>query len=277
MTNEFLNLKIYKMGAKLGLFFNKSIMKKVSLHKGDYIKIHLDYNGKEDTFLSKFNYIITLRTFLIKRLGIKEETMIKIKIEKINFLKRSDSLFRNNKLDLLFLIPLKNRLGFDILIYEFLKNNESWLRVWYCFNRGSCKEIEIKRYVDISRFGKFLGLMQSEGTKKNIDVVEFCNKSIFEHLDFLEYLEEIGISKNEITGKFDYHPKIKEIEKIINDFEIKTKIKIRCIAPGPTSGGGYGFKLIFRSRLFAEIISNSLNFIRKLIKEESDIYQKKLY
>lgn len=269
MENEFFDLKVYKMGKKLGLVLNRSIMEKISFNKGEYIKINIKYNGKQEFFLSTFNNIITLRNIIIKKLNLKNNDIIKIKIEKADFLTRADNIFFENKIDILSLIPLKNRLGFNILVHEFKINNEIWLKIWYCFKRGSCKEIEIRRYIDILEFGKFLGLMQSEGTKENINVIEFCNKSIFEHIDFLNCLEEIGISREQVIGKFDYHPRIKNIQEIISNFEKITKIRINYIVPGPTSGGGYGFKVIFRSRLLTEIILNSLNTLRKLIKKES--------
>jgi len=198
-----------------------------------------------------------------------KDDVVKLKIEKALVSERTKNLFNKNKIDMLHLIPNENRLGLKILVNEFQKDSEVWLKIWYCFKRGSCKEIEIRRFIDITKFGKFLGLMQSEGTKENIDVVEFCNKSISEHLDFLEYLEEIGISRTETIGKFDYHPRIKNIGKIIKGFEKTTNVKVRYVVPGPTSGGGYGFKIIFRSRLFREIIINSLKLIRNLIKKKS--------
>lgn len=256
------------MGSKLGIFFNKSLMETTSLNAGDYVKIYIKYDGRTESFLSRFNYLVTLRTHLINKLNLMKDNIVKLKIEKAITSKRKKNLFNNNKIDLLHLIPNENRLGFKILVNEFNRDNEIWLKIWYCFQRGSCKEIELRRYIDISKFGKFLGLMQSEGTKENIDVVEFCNKSINEHLDFLEYLEEVGISREEVVGKFDYHPKIKNIQKIILNFEKATNVKIRYIVPGPTSGGGYGFKIIFRSRLFTEIINNSLRIVRKLIKKK---------
>jgi len=269
MEEKFSEFKVYKMGKKLGLFFNKSLMESTTLNPGDYVKLHIIYNEKQESFLSKFNYLITLRIPLINKLGLVKDDLIKLKIEKAVLSERAKNLFNKNKIDLLHLIPNENRLGFKILVNEFNKNNETWLKIWYCFERGSCKEIEIRRFVDIDKFGRFLGLMQSEGTKENIDVIEFCNKSIIEHLDFLDYLEEIGISRKELIGKFDYHPRIKGINKIIKEFEKTTNIKIRYIVPGPTSGGGYGFKVIFRSRLFREIIINSLKLVRNLIKIDS--------
>jgi len=269
MEGKFSDFKVYKMGTKLGIFFNKSLMEATSLIPGDYVKIHVIYNEKQESFLSKFNYLITIRTPLIKKLSLIKDDIIKIKIEKVITSERTNNLFKKNKIDLLHLIPSENRLGFKILVNEFNKNNESWLKIWYCFKRGSCKEIEIRRFIDIIKFGKFLGLIQSEGTKENIDVIEFCNKSLGEHLDFLEYLEGIGISRKEVIGKFDYHPRIKNIQKIIRNFEKITNLKIRYIVSSPTSGGGYGFKIIFRSRLFREIVINSLTLIRELVKEKS--------
>ena len=269
MEREFSDFKIYKMSSKLGIFFNKSLMDSTSLKPGDYVKIYVQHNGREESFLSKFNYLITLRRPLINKLDLKKDDIVKLKIEKAILSERTGDLFNKNKIDLLHLIPFENRLGFKILVNEFSRNNEIWLRIWYCFKRGSCKQIEIKRFIDIIKFGRFLGLIQSEGTKENINVIEFCNKSIYEHLDFLEYLEEIGIFKEEVIGKFDYHPRIKNIKEIIQDFEKITKIKIRYIVSSPTSGGGYGFKIIFRSRLFREIIINSLKIIKDLIKDRS--------
>jgi hypothetical protein len=268
MNEDFIDFKVYKMGTKLGLSFPDYLIDKLKLNLGETIKVYLRVNGQSHSFLSKLNSIVTLRQKTIKELNLTANQIIEVKIEKPVFSDRPLELFNKNKIDLLYLIPNKNRLGFEILVNEFNKNNESWLKVWYCFNRGSCKELELKRFIDIKKFGKFLGLMQSEGTKTNIDVMEFCNKAITEHLDFINYLAELGIVKKDIVAKLDYHPKIKEIEKITFDFEKQTGIKIRYAISGPTSGGGYGFKLIVRSRLFAEIVYNSLKQIRGIIKQK---------
>ena len=221
MKKEFLKFKIYKMGPKLGLSFPKSLIKELKMNIGDHIKLNIRVNGKECSFLSKLDRLVTLRKKVINELSLIKNQIIEIKSEKPTFSDRPNLLFYKNKIDLLYLIPKETRLGFDILVNEFDKDGESWLKVWYCFNRGSCKELELKRFLNIRQFGQFLGLMQSEGTKKTIDVVEFCNKSVHEHVDFLTYLKGFGINKKEIVGKFSGNLSFAEkdgflIRKVVN-------------------------------------------------------------
>lgn len=268
MGSDFFTSHVYKMGPKLGLYLNKNFMKEIKINIGEPIKIFIKSEGIEDSFLSKMNSLISLKRKIISRLKLVPDKAIDMRIEKFIFSKRPLHLFNDGRIDLLYLIPEKNRLGFEIFVEEFNKKDSIWLKAWYCHNRGSCRAIELKRFLKIEKFGKFLGLMQSEGTKSNIKVMEFCNKSIQEHLDFLEYLDEIGISKELIFAKLDYHPRIKDVQNIINFFEKKTGIPIKYSVMSPTSGGGYGFKMIVRSQLLTEIVNNSLNKIMNLVKEQ---------
>ncbi len=274
MEQDFFTSRVYKMGPKLGLYLTKNFIKEVRINIGEPIRIFIKSEGIEDSFLSKMNSLISLRKKIIARLNLIPDKAINIRIEKFRHSKRPLHLFNDGRIDLLYLIPERNRLGFEIFVDEFNKENSTWLRAWYCHNRGSCKEIELKRFLKIEKFGKFLGLMQSEGTKSNIKVMEFCNKSIQEHLDFLDYLDEMGIFKELIFAKLDYHPRIKDVQNIINFFEKKTGIHIKYSVISPTSGGGYGFKMVVRSQLLTEIVNNSLNKILNLVKEplfEKDI------
>jgi hypothetical protein len=66
MRKESLELKIYKMGPKLGLFFSNLAMKKFKVKIGDNIKINILAAEKEHAFLSKLNELVTVRKDVIK-------------------------------------------------------------------------------------------------------------------------------------------------------------------------------------------------------------------
>ncbi|MBI2105526.1 hypothetical protein HYT56_01670 [Candidatus Woesearchaeota archaeon] len=105
--------------------------------------------------------------------------------------------FKNNKIDLLQLVPKTTSSGFPIQIREFKKNNEIWLHLHY--NHPRKPKLEIKRFIDIKKFGNLLGQYQAEGNKPINSIypkykVEFKNKIINEHEEFLNSLNELGIN-----------------------------------------------------------------------------------
>lgn len=146
------------------------------------------------------------------------------------------------------------------------------LGIWYSHERGSGQQLEIKRYIEIETIGRLLGQYQAEGTKhKNSDKfrVEFKNKLVKEHEEFINSLLNLGISKDLFQFRFLYNPnKISEnqIEYYVNQFEdsISCKVKIST-----SNSKGIGFESVVRSTLLTEIILNSLDKIRNLIATES--------
>lgn len=173
---------------------------------------------------------------------------------------------KNGKIDLVGFIPKKTTYGFDVFIHKFYRNRKQWLKIWY--KQPRLKPIEIKRFICPKIFGSLLGQMQAEGTKytniKRKTRLEFSNKLIEEHKDFVHHLQELGIKKNNMIFHLidcenrDY--------KILDMFARKFE---KSIGIRPTiyyhfsNHGGYGFKTIIRSTLLNEIILYSMDKVRK--------------
>jgi len=142
------------------------------------------------------------------------------------------------------------------------------LLLWSFHSRGSNAQFLIKRYVDIEIFGNLLGQMQAEGTKKDFKKLEFANKSIQEHIDFVSYLNDLGILEGFVTDGI-FHESIKEKDYEIIKFERLTKRKVRAKVITSKSKGGFAFKTYIRNALLTDLILFSMDFIRKNLIEST--------
>ncbi len=260
------SISIKKIGKnRLMVYLPLSFRKNSKFGNKDTVKLSLKKHGKELTMISRFNYLITLKKEVVSTLNLKHGDSIDLSINKLSIIKKPQHFVNNGEIDLLFFIPNKTIKGSKIFIEEISKSNESYLRICSFHERGSASQIEIKRFVDINLLGKFLGQIQSEGSKNLSDKVEFCNKSIKEHRDFVDFLYYLGIPKSKIFTKLDYHENIKNIKVEIKKFENFFGRKINYISKSNKSRGGFGFKIIVRSTLLSEIICNALDYLRKLL------------
>jgi len=275
--NRNFTIKIYRMGLKLGLFLSERWLKINGYSKGDIVNITMRKNDKEISFLTKINRIVSLRRKVVTLLKLKYGNIVSVSINKIYNLKRPTKLFENNKIDLLSLIPYKTSHDYEIIVIEFIKNNEKWLRIWYSHKRGSARQIELKRFINIKFLGYLFGQLQAEGTKnaKKRFRIDFSNKIIEEHKDFVKYLEQIGISKSSLVTELTIHKNFKEdVNVIVSKFQKETGVLVKYISKS-LQRGNYGFKTYRRSVLLTEIILNALQIIRrKLIEEEWNEYLK---
>ncbi|MBI2044992.1 hypothetical protein HYT23_02955 [Candidatus Pacearchaeota archaeon] len=228
----------------------------------------LKKHDKELIVISKFNYLITLKKEAVSNLNLKHGDSIDVFISKLNVAEKPTYFINNGKIDLLFFIPDNTLKGSKIFVEEVNRLNESYLTICSFHERGSASQIEIKRFVDPYLFGKFLGQLQAEGSKTFMDGLEFCNKSLSEHRDFVDFLYYLGIQKNKIFTKLDYHESIKNIKDEINKFENFFSCKINYISKSNKSRGGSGLKIIVRSTLLSEIVNNSLHSLRKLLASQ---------
>ena len=261
------NVKISKMGNKLGIWFSKFYFP-----KGSPVQIKIIKENKEKVFLAKFNRPITLRRNIQNYLNLKYQDLITIELSQIKNTERSKNLFHENKIDMLHLIPQITSKGYEIIVTEFDNNSEKWLRIWYSHERGSGQQLEIRRFVEIEAFGSLLGQYQAEGTKHKNTFrfsVEFTNKIIPEHQEFIASLSKLGISKDACEFRFTYNPnKVSEEETInhVKRFETIVGCKIK-ISQGTSKG--IGFRTVIRNTLLTEIVLNSLDKIRELLANES--------
>lgn len=168
-------------------------------------------------------------------------------------------------IDLLQFVPKKTASGYNILIEHINKNNEEYLRLSYKHPRA--RPIEIRRFVDPSVLGSLLGQYQAEGTKynnlPNKSAIEFSNKLVSEHKNFIEDLENIGIGKNTITSRLLDSEKRTDREKreLIESYEKQTGIKVKYYYYF-SKHGSYGYKTIIRNTILTKVILNAMNYFR---------------
>lgn len=255
-------LKVYNIGSKRGLFFTRDLMKKLGLRKGELISLSVCKGDKRETFLSRFNEVMAIRRDVETNLQLKAGDSLTIIFRRLPILERVPRLITDGKVDLLSIIPIVTSKGFSIVGEEYLHKNEKWIRIWAFHDRGSSRQIELKRFFDIKDFGRFLGQMQAEGTKFNFERLEFCNKSINEHKDFVTYLRKMGISEKLILSRCEYHKEFLDMGSKIKEFEKEVGIKVSS-SYGSKSRRGYGFKTFIRSNIITEIVLNSLDIVRK--------------
>ena len=175
----------------------------------------------------------------------------------------------NGKIDLLPLIPEKTESGYDIKIEKFFKGKEEWLRIYYVHPRKP--ELKIRRFVDAKMFGSLLGQMQAEGTKVGKKFrLEFANKLIHEHKDFVESLEALGIPRSKIS--FYLIDSGSEDDESLKKYSKRFK-KIIGFSPKiyhhHSMRGGVGFKSIIRNTILTELVLKSMDLFRKLIPKYS--------
>ena len=106
-------------------------------------------------------------------------------------------MYQGHNIDIWGLVPEKTQSGFKIAKDIINLDGIEWIKLSY--NHSKKPQLLIKRYVDCVSFGYLLGQMQAEGTKytnmKRKLGIEFSNKLIEEHKDFIGYLENIGVKK----------------------------------------------------------------------------------
>jgi len=183
----------------------------------------------------------------------------------------------NQKIDILQFIPKQTSLGYKIFYELFNRNNEQWIKVWYKHPR--IKPLYLKRWVDVKTFGCFIGQLQAEGTKnaKTITRLDFSNKLIEEHKEFVKHLKKIGISKKLLLAELTLHRSFKGDEKaIIDSYQNETGVLVKYVRKSPQRGT-YGFKTYRRSTLLTEIILNAVNKMRKKLVEENWVEPLKIF
>ncbi len=257
------------MGPKLGI-----ALPKVLFRKGALIEITVSKGDKEKIFLTKFNRILTLRRHIVNSLNLNYSDLVYIKIRKIGKNPRSKDLFKGNRLDLLALIPKKTSRGYRIFVNPFKKKDKDWLRIWYSHSRGSGKQIELKRFIEIKTLGTLLGQYQAEGTKHQKSQrkfsVEFKNKLIKEHREFLDSLFDMGLSRDLINFYFGFNPEKlskKQIKEEIRKFQSQINYPVRLSPSKKCKGSAFG--LIIRNVLLTEIILFSLDKIRIFLANQN--------
>ncbi|HIG96812.1 MAG TPA: hypothetical protein HA230_00480 [Candidatus Aenigmarchaeota archaeon] len=226
---KYITKRVLSMGNKKGIFLGMNFEEGFGIKKGDIIEIELRRNGKKCFIISKMNYNIVLRRLVEKKLELNSNDKIQLRIRRIYNIDRPKEMLYDGFVDLLYFVPT------DIIAKEFITKDEKWLRLWQSHERGSSRQIEVRRYIKIEPFGKMLGQLQAEGTKKPINV-EFCNTLMSEHKEFSSVLKLIGIDT----------------------------ILVRYIS----KNNYLLIKTMVRSSILATVLLNAMNEVRKILVEK---------
>jgi len=141
----------------------------------------------------------------------------------------------------------------------FVVNNNDKVILW----KPKRRSIEINRFVGISIFGKFLGLLFSEGQKcthTTGSYVSITNKQIEPHLMVVDFLEKLGL-KRIIKTYCYYNPKISKIEltKAIERYQKKMGFIPKAIEC--KRKGDFVYLTNINSTLLGELLLSALNNI----------------
>ena len=161
-----------------------------------------------------------------------------------------------DRIDLLPLMPKVTSSGYDILV----EVDGEYIELWYKHPR--VKPIRIRRFADPKVLGALLGQYQAEGTKdsKKGFRLEFTNKIILEHRDFVAGLSHLGIGKERMIFEFMHRPDFTDYEEKIAEFE-KSVGPISVIQESDMKGK-YGFRTYIRNVLLIEVFLNILHYMR---------------
>lgn len=266
---EEFELSVSKTGNKFLLYTPKKRQENLNFSKGLIVKLRVSYNGNPSSFITRYNKVITIRKAVAKELRICGNCKIKVIFEKFSQPKKSRAIFYKDKIDLLYFLPKKSKKGSNISYEELIIREESFLSIFSMHNRGSSRKILLKRFIEPNIFGKLLGQIQSEGTKSNFNIIEFCNKNLLELRDFVKFLESLNIQKENLSVKIDYHPIFeKKLGEIFKEFIHTVEMPVNYTSISNGKSRGYGFKIILRNTVVSELILKSLNQIREILEKE---------
>lgn len=255
---------MYGTENRLFMYFPGKFMKNTPYLKGEPVRIILKKNNLSSVLITKFNYIITIKKEIVNELRLKKDSKVVLKIEKLREVQKPKSLFYKNKIDLLFFLPEVTCKESEIYSEEITVNGVHFIRAVSIHSRGSSKQTLLKRFIDPNMFGRLLGQIQAEGSKTKYDTVEFCNKNLLELRDFVYFLSELGIPENKLVSKLDYNVCFEDIlQKIIGEFEGFLGLKVSYLSSSTRKAKGYGFKIILKNTILAELLLNSLKLMRK--------------
>lgn len=235
--------------------------------KDNFLEVKIETDDKEKCFITSVNRKVTIRKQVREQLDIQGGDVIAAQFRELERVERTDELFKNGKVDLLSLIPEKTTKGYEILVTEFEKDSESFLRVWSKAGRKG-SQIEINRFAKPKSFGKLLGQYQAEGQKsRKVARVEFTNKLIDEHNEFVQSLGAVGIDDRLIHFYCNYNDKLttrKEVISQCKSFEDLLGRELRKVI-SHKSKGPIHFRTRVQNMIFTEILLNSMSVIRKNI------------
>jgi len=202
-------VNVTKSGNKLGLHIpNLSVTNEMSR----VVRITIQSDSGTASFLAKASEWMCIPSRIRSTLGIKSGQEVRVmELETIQPHSSDTLTIVGDKVDMLSLVPATTNRGYRLYVDKY-EDQEPRLRIWYYHERGAARQIELKRYVDITKLGQLLGLFQAEGDK-TYSRVAFKNSSIREHADFVSALHDLGLSIP-ISSSCTFNPKKSSFENM---------------------------------------------------------------
>jgi hypothetical protein len=227
----------------------------------------------EASFLALAAPWVTIPTSICTKLNIAYGQSLSIlELKPIQPHTRPAFRTEGEKVDMLSLIPPTSTNGYPLYVDEYENNVEQWLRIWYHHPRGAARQIELRRWIDISKLGQLLGQLQAEGDKKSLRVV-FKNASISEHADFVTALCELGTPATSILARCILNPTKSSQEsarEYATSYTRATGILISSINENIAMKGAMVAETCVRSSILASILSSAMDETREgTIADES--------
>lgn len=194
-------------------------------------------------------------------------------IHPVKNVRRASRFLSKGRIDLLSWVPQRTGKGHAYVVDEYLDDRgESWIRVWYCHRRGAARQLEIRRYIDVRHLGKLLGQYQAEGGERH-GRVEFKNKLLSEHREFVRALRALGLPPEQITARCLYHPlrtNVARLQEYCRTYASVTGVT-PSIQTSPSMKGCMAAETSVRRAIPEEILLHAMNAMRKRLANANTI------
>jgi hypothetical protein len=253
-------VKINPYSNSLFITVKLDVIRKMNLVHKQPIKITIFKNNIENSFIAtlsisrRYNKMrvakIFINKYIVKMLNLIPKDKIYVTLQKANFEKsRPQKCFRKDKIDLMHFVP-KNM---------FVVNNYSKIILW----KPKRRSIEVNRFVDINAFGRFFGLLFSEGqkcTNTTGPYVSITNKQIEPHLIVIDFLRKLGLARIIKTYCY-YNPSISKVklDRAVVEYQKKTGFMPKAVKSNRK--GDFAYLTNINSTLLGELLLNTLNII----------------
>ncbi len=256
-------LHVAKSGDKLGIWIPKSPI--IGKLPRSAVRIAVRNQLGQASFMALAPGWATIPSRIRRDLSIRHgQCLSLLEVKRVEHHSRKDFNIKDGKADLLSFIPDATNKGYPLYVDEHEEAGVSWLSVWYYHPRGAARQIELKRYVNVSRIGQLLGQLQAEGNKKGPSIV-FKNSSISEHADFVTALRELGVSPPKIHGRCIFNPNRsspREVRQYSKKYKSATGMGISYFDETPKMKGAIAADTLVRSTILTRILLFAMDEVR---------------
>lgn len=247
--------------------------------KDDLLELKIETDKGKQYLITSVNKKITIRKQVREELDIKQDDVVAVEFSNVERTERTDKIFKNGKVDILCLVPEETSKGYEIIVTEFEKNSEKFLRLWSPGGTKGARQIELKRFVDKRSLGELLGQYQAEGQKsKELSQIVFTNKLVKEHCDFIQNAKSMGLTEDLINIQCAYNEEVCSREEALSqskDFEEIIGCRVDNVV-SHNSRGPLVFRTKIRNVLFSECLFSSLETFRNNLSSAIDCRNKRV-